>query len=111
MVPWLPVPAAATSRSISACCTAIGFGCWKKGCGASCGDDEKDETPQMRDARQLPEQWSAGRSRRGRTEPDTSQSCVRRESDTLRSPVTASTFAGSAAAYALECSGGLALNG
>jgi hypothetical protein len=36
-------PAAAISRSISACSTAIGFGCWKNGCevwhGEVAGDD------------------------------------------------------------------------
>src|ERR1700716_1441701 len=34
-------PAAAMSRSISAWSTAIGFGCWKKGCGVWCGDERK----------------------------------------------------------------------
>jgi hypothetical protein len=34
-------PAAAISRSISACSTAIGFGCRKKGCGVWCGDERK----------------------------------------------------------------------
>ena len=41
-------PAAAMSRSISACSTAIGFGCWKNGCGVWCGEDKiiyGSETP------------------------------------------------------------------
>src|SRR3974390_1348976 len=39
IVDWRP--AAAMSRSMSAWSTAIGFGCWKKGCGVWCGDERK----------------------------------------------------------------------
>jgi hypothetical protein len=43
-------PAAAISRSISACSTAIGFGCWKNECGVWCGDD-RNTTRRARAAR------------------------------------------------------------
>jgi hypothetical protein len=33
--------AAAMSRSILAWSIAIGFGCWKKGCGVWCGEERR----------------------------------------------------------------------
>ena len=72
-------PEAAMSRSMSACSTAIGFGCWKKGCGGLVRRREKDDS-----SRVGCEALDDRRSRRRRDGPDeedgtdAAQCCVER---------------------------------
>ena len=61
-------PAVAMSRSIPAWSTAIGFGCWKKGCGVWCGDERRRPAARgSRDARQRAGAVAGGRALRNRT--------------------------------------------
>src|SRR5947209_2280503 len=90
-------PAAAMSRSISAWSTAIGFGCWKNGCGVWCGD-ERNTTRRADVARRSTAAGAVvGRAVQTRKTVLTPLSPASSDSGTVRSPVTTSTPAGSAA--------------
>jgi hypothetical protein len=72
-------PLAAMSRSIPAWSTAIGFGCWKKGCGVWCGEERKTIRP--RGGSETLDNCRSSRRRGGPDEEDgtdTAQSRVER---------------------------------
>ena len=69
-------PAAAMSRSISACSAAIGFGCWKNGCGVRCGDERK--TTRRAWVGEPLDDGRSGRRRGGPDEEDRADAAQRR---------------------------------
>ena len=91
-------PAAAMSRSISAWTTAIGFGCWKKGCGVWCGEERKTTRGAWAARRSTTAGTVAGGAVQTRKTAPAPLRPTSSDSGTVRSPVTTSTFAGSAVA-------------
>ena len=83
---------------MSACSTAMGFGCWKKGCGVWCGDERKTTRRAWVATRSTTAAAVAGGTVQTRKTALTPRSAASSDSGAVRSPVTTSTFAGSAAA-------------
>ena len=91
------------SRSMSAWSTAIGFGCWKKGCGVWCGDERKTTRRAWVARRSTTAGAVVGGAVQTRKTAPTPRSPASSDSGTVRSPVTTSTFAGSVAAASERC--------
>src|ERR1700674_2262238 len=101
IVDWSP--AAAMSRSISAWSTAIGFGCWKKGCGVWCGDERKTTRRAKVARRSTTAGAVVGGAVQTRKTALTPRSPASSDPGTVRWTVTTSTFAGSVAAASERC--------
>ena len=91
-------PETVINRSISACSTAMGFGCWKKGCGVWCGEERNTIRRALAARRSTTAAAVTGGAVQSRKTAPAPCNPASSDSGTVRSPVTTSTLAGSIAA-------------
>ena len=91
------IPVAATRRSRFAWKTAMGFGCWKNGCGVWCGEERSTTRGTRAARRSMTAGAVAGGAVQRRNTAPTPCSAASSDSGTVRSPATTSTAAGSPA--------------